>query len=333
MDQFEGMTRFQGDSRSSYQQFLDGAVGYPHGLSDSEKLGFRQKPFDWNEGHPSFFNNSFQLLNGLAAMNLAPGSTILEIGSGAGWITEILACLNYKVHCIEPAEAMVEAASERLSEVLRARAMGGLLANVTFHCTTLERYSADGPLFDGVLCFESFHHLIDEHEACREIFKVLKPGGVLCILGESNWIPGLREAEQFWEAEMDRFGTLESPYTHEYLHWLLLRYGFVDVTRNHCVNTLVPVDRENEPVLNFVGSLHARYLNLFLARKPPVDTPHGHEEEAILSREIASGPEIESGATESPLVDRAALLVKDVFPVWSKTLLRRWWRWIRGTGV
>ena len=64
MDQFEGMTRFQGDSRSSYQQFLDGAVGYPHGLSDSEKLGFRQKPFDWNEGHPSFFNNSFQLLNG-----------------------------------------------------------------------------------------------------------------------------------------------------------------------------------------------------------------------------------------------------------------------------
>ncbi len=114
---------------------------------------------------------------------------------------------------------------------------------------------------------ESFRHLIDEHEALRRTFAALRPGGQIAILGDFNWNPGSRQQEEAWRAEMQAFGTLESPFTDAYLVWLLDYHGFVDIQRNHMVNGLIPVEREAEPVANFI-QLHAAGNNLVLARKP-----------------------------------------------------------------
>jgi len=239
---------------------------YPRQLTDDEKAGFWQKPLDWKKGHPNYLNNVYQLLNGIQAMDLDPQATILEVGSGTGWTTEILAGLRYRVVCLEPAEVMLDAAKERVSRFLQAHAMPQLATNVSYHCTTLEEAELPDHFADAVLFFESFHHVVDENRSLQQVARFLKPGGVLCILGDANWIPGLKEQEEFWLEEMKRFGTLESPFTHEYLMQLLATYGFADIRRHHSVNGLVPVEREHEPVSKFAGHLDARYVNLVTAR-------------------------------------------------------------------
>lgn len=118
-----------------------------------------------------------------------------------------------------------------------------------------------------MLYFESFHHVIDEHAALERTWSLLRPGGWLIILGDSNWIPGNPQQEAAWNEEMATYGTLESPFTDEYLVWLLTQRGFIDVARHHSVNCLVPVERQDEPVRTF-ALMDATWVNLILAQKP-----------------------------------------------------------------
>lgn len=264
--QYKGETRYKGNTVKDFSSYKETADSYPRLLSEEERLGFKQKPFDWSKGHPNFFGNIYQLLNGIQAMELEPGSTIVEVGSGAGWATEILACLKYKVICIEPSDVMIEAAKQRVTDYLQSHAMSELIPSIRYICNTLEEEELEENSADAVLFFESFHHIIDEDVALDKIRNFLKPDGVLCILGDANWIPGYQEQEEFWEDEMRRFGTLESPFTHDYLTALLDHHQFYSICRHHCVNAMIPVDQEEEPVRNFTGDLDARYVNLFTAR-------------------------------------------------------------------
>lgn len=261
-------TRFKGDQADNFSALKQAADDYPKSLSEDEAVGFWHKPLDWAEGHPNFLVNMYQLMNAIQLMQLKPKSTIVEVGSGTGWTTETLAGLGYKVVCLEPAERMIEVARQRVPDFLSLRRMGHLASNVTYHAATLEEadFLADGTA-DALLFFESFHHIIDEHKALDEAWRILRPGGFICILGDSNWIPGNQEQESFWQEEMQRFGTLESPFTHGYLTEVLKAHGFEDIGRHHGVNGFIPVEREHEPVRQFVGHLDATYLNLFTARK------------------------------------------------------------------
>jgi len=191
-------TRFKVDQAASFAS-LDAADAYPRSLTEGEQLGFWYKPYDWSEGHVNFLDNMYQLLNAIETMRLKPQATIMEVGSGEGWTTEILATLGYKVICLEPAEVMLNAARQRVADALRLRRMPHLIHNVSYHTKTLEEadfladYCADGMLF-----FESFNHIIDENKSVGEAFRLLKPTDCPCILGVSNWQPGNREQERFW---------------------------------------------------------------------------------------------------------------------------------------
>lgn len=265
--EFDGPTRYVANAKERFRQYKEGADNYTRTLTDEQKLGFSQKPFDWGQDHPHFFSAMFQILNGLSTLRLSPGSTIIEVGSGAGWVTEILLALNYRVICIEPAEQMIEAAKSRVRQFLDLRQMSGFFDHASFIHDTFEEADISGGQADAILFFESFHHLIDEHASVEKCNRLLKDNGAICILGDSNWVPGQRESEKFWDAEMKMFGTLESPFTERYIVSLLRHYGFGDAQRYHGVNAMVPVNRGGEPVVNFAGHLNARYVNLVIARK------------------------------------------------------------------
>ncbi len=267
---FVGATRFKPDATTGYEGFKTAAVNYIANLAPGDRRGLLEKPLDWNRGHPSYFTAMYQLLNALQAVALPPKSRIVEVGSGAGWATEIMTSLGFKVDCIEPSEEMIEVAQRRVRSHLTHHGVEHLYKNVTWQCATMEECNIQPGVADAVLYFESFHHVIDEHTALEHTWNLLRPGGWLIILGDSNWIPGNAQQEAAWNEEMAAYGTLESPFTDAYLLWLLAQRGFVDVARHHSVNCLVPVERQDEPVRNF-ALMDATWVNLVLARKPLED--------------------------------------------------------------
>jgi SAM-dependent methyltransferase len=279
---YAGPTRFPAEASRNYQSFKDAAINYVDNLASDDRRGLVEKPLDWRPGHPSYFTAMLQLLSALKALGLPPGARIVEVGSGAGWTTEILASLWYRVDCIEPSPAMIRVARRRVREYLRLRGNEHFHRRVAWQCSTMEEARLTPGSADAVIYFESFHHVVDEHAALAQTFSALRPGGQMVILGDSNWIPGNAEQEAAWTAEMAAYGTLESPFTEGYLTSLLAEKGFVDVKRCHLVNGLVPTEREAEAARTF-ALLDAAWVNLVTARKPvdghasdpDVDYPYG----------------------------------------------------------
>jgi SAM-dependent methyltransferase len=264
---YEGKTRFRPDAKADYAQYRDAAAGYVANLPENDRKGLREKPLDWSLGHPAYLSAMHQLLGALDLMQLPILGRIVEVGSGAGWATEILASLGYHVDCIEPSATMIEIAKARLAAHLGHHGIGYAVDKVSYRCATMEASDLPDGAADAILFFESFHHVVDEEAVLRKCLKALRPGGWLVILGDANWKPGNAEQEQAWALEMATYGTLESPFTHDYLLWLLEQQGFTDISRYHLVGKLVPVAREGEPVRNF-AMLDANWVNLVSARKP-----------------------------------------------------------------
>lgn len=264
---YPGPTRFQTGALEHYGAFTQAAADYVAKLAPGDRRGLIEKPLDWRPGHPSYFTAMLQLLGALRMLGLAPGSKIVEVGSGSGWATEILASLWYRVDCIEPSKAMIRVARKRVREQLRLRGCEHFHKRVTWRAVPMEEADLQPQSADAVIYFESFHHVVDERAALMRTWDVLRPGGQLVILGDSNWIPGNVEQERAWRAEMAAYGTLESPFTADYLTWLLGEHGFVDIKRNHLVDGLAPTEREAEPVIAF-ALLDATWNNLVTAIKP-----------------------------------------------------------------
>jgi ubiquinone/menaquinone biosynthesis C-methylase UbiE len=60
-----------------------------------------------------------------------------------------------------------------------------LLPKAEFICCSSSRMALEDNSVDLLFCHQTFHHLIDQEQAVREFFRVLKPGGVL-LFAEST---------------------------------------------------------------------------------------------------------------------------------------------------
>jgi len=256
-----------GDQSSAMAVYRRSAEGYAAALPPLEAAGLKQKPFDWSAGHPSFFQQMYQLLNAIQALDLPANGNVVEVGSGAGWVSCYLMGLGYKVRCVEPSAAMIAAARENLGQFATRNAFEMLLPNVEFEYAMFEETATADAWADGLLFFESLHHLVDERRAAAQAFRSLRPGGRMVIVGETNWRPGDPEQSAFLTGEMERFGTLESPFTDRYLEHVLTEAGFVEITRHHGVNGWFPVAREGASVAE-ISAFHAAEMNNVTARRP-----------------------------------------------------------------
>jgi SAM-dependent methyltransferase len=269
------------------EAYLQAAQTYVSRLSEGEMLSLYQKPFDRNPGNRSFYLSLYQVLNLLQAMQVPCGGRIVEVGSGPGWLTELLMGLGFEVDAVEPSAAMVRVAQDRLASSLQHYRIPQP-PRVAFHVQSFEECPLPDGCADAILFHESFHHLIDEDRALTQCQRLLGPGGVLGISGDSNWQPGNRSQASLWEEEMDRFGTLENPCTWEYLHYLLRQHGFVEITRYHGVNGLFPIEEEQRTIRD-VAQFRAEELNTVTARKPetaPASRPTTQNGDALTRGEI-----------------------------------------------
>lgn len=245
---FVGPSRYVPDARAAFAALREAAEVYPAAVAESGMAWMRRKPYDPDAGHPHFFNTMYAALNAIQAMRLQPNALVVEVGAGPGWMTQILVGLGYRVVAIEPSAAMNDLARERIHAFA---AMSGAPAEAArFVTATLEEADLTGLLgqVDAVMFHEALHHVIDEHVAMRRVFALLRPGGCVGICGEGRWTPGDRTLEAELDAEMSRYGTLESPFTQSYLHHVLRDAGFADIVFHHSINGLFPEGQENKTV-------------------------------------------------------------------------------------
>ena len=265
---FEGPTRYVRDARSHFDRLRQAAERYPTTVSAESGLGWmRRKPYDATAGHPNFFNSLYAAMNAIGAMRLPQGALVVEVGSGPGWLTELLVGLGHRVVAIEPSQAMNDLAAERLAGFCATTGIAS--PDITFITATLEEAPLDAfeAQADGVMFHEALHHVIDEHAALSRVHAILKPGGCVAICGEGRWNPGDAGLERQLDEEMRRYGTLESPFTQAYLRHVLDAVGFTGIAFHHSVNGLFE-ESHGDKTIQQVAHPSSQGANTVIAWRP-----------------------------------------------------------------
>jgi 2-polyprenyl-3-methyl-5-hydroxy-6-metoxy-1,4-benzoquinol methylase len=102
--------------------------------------------------------------------NLAPGSTVLDVGCGNGVISRSLGAEGFNVYGIDISEKTIE----------RARALNQL-SNVHFDVLGAEQLIANGKKYDAVICSEVLEHLRDPASLLEVIYLSLREQGKLIV--------------------------------------------------------------------------------------------------------------------------------------------------------
>jgi ubiquinone/menaquinone biosynthesis C-methylase UbiE len=121
--------------------------------------------FYWNSGTPAGLKGSLrraQWVMNAAQMN--GGKTVLEIGCGTGFFSEVFCKEDIKLHGIDLSERLLSKARERCGEKVR------------FYEGDVEILPFADETFDAIVGIRVLHHL-DMNAAFKEIVRTLKKGG------------------------------------------------------------------------------------------------------------------------------------------------------------
>jgi SAM-dependent methyltransferase len=199
-------------------------------------------------------------------LDLGVRAQVLDVGCGPGWLSELLARSGYWVTGVDISEDMVRIARERLDDLARPLGEGISEPAAEFFAMPV-RELPWSDRFDAAILYDALHHFDDELATLRVIHRSLVPGGRIYIEEGVRPPPG-SEAEQTLIAEMEEYGTLESPFDPEYLAEVLEGAGFEEVTRYARVDELFEIGREREASARIGRMMRYPDLNTIVARKP-----------------------------------------------------------------
>jgi SAM-dependent methyltransferase len=163
-------------------------IQYGHSLGGISKDEFQakemRKPF-WDANAADKYLNGFaRLLRLVESLGVAPGSCVLELGCGSGWMAEFFALTGYNV------VATTIAPSDRPALESRAAALRvkGVTSELVFKLSPMESVDQVVELnsFDAAYVHQALHHVYDWKAALSSAFRTLKPGGWMIIADEPN---------------------------------------------------------------------------------------------------------------------------------------------------
>jgi ubiquinone/menaquinone biosynthesis C-methylase UbiE/uncharacterized protein YbaR (Trm112 family) len=159
----------------------------PRGEGDAELQRAQQKHFDWYSDNEKQTYEEYERLpfwvaaDGIAFSRwrglIAPGSWLLDVGCGPGRATVKLTDLDIDILAFDVSKAMVRLAAERFRK-------GGAKARTVFMAADAMRFPVKAASLDYVMAYGVLHHVPDPPRVCREIDRVLRPGGR--YLGSEN---------------------------------------------------------------------------------------------------------------------------------------------------
>lgn len=110
----------------------------------------------------------------LKAADIQPTDRLLDIGSGAGLQTSLLARKAGKVVGIDVSEDVVNRAKSENAELNKK-------GNIEFICTPLEKAGFEENSFDKVYSVCVLEHIENDVEVLTEAHRIMKPGGALVM--------------------------------------------------------------------------------------------------------------------------------------------------------
>lgn len=99
------------------------------------------------------------------------GRVVVDIASGEGYGSNLIAKKAKKVYGIDISDEAVHFATEKYRDT----------ANLSFMVGSVEAIPLEGQTADVVISFETLEHTDNHHEMMREVKRILKPGGILII--------------------------------------------------------------------------------------------------------------------------------------------------------
>lgn len=206
-----------------------GAIEYLDTIINSEGGHNRRfelvKPFQGGPDYASFYTDLYTFLDLMEKLDLPPGSTVLDVGCGAGWVSHYLAKLGYHVTGVDISAALIDVARERIAGDPYPPYM-----DRPFHVNFLEidvetqQVPTDTP-FDCVLYMSALHHFYNPVAAIRNTASAMKDNGLLAIVEAAAPEPGSSYDEDNRRI-MEKYHTLERPYTRDQLLEILRICGF-----------------------------------------------------------------------------------------------------------
>lgn len=175
----------------------------------------------------------------LRALQLPPGSTIVEYGVGWGHTSLLMAQMGYRVIAVD--------IEQKFLDLLQIRA-NVMSLDISVHQGEFGDLPSDVPDVDAFVFYECFHHWLDHVSGLTKIYNRLKDGGRVVLAGEplfdDNWhYPwGLRtDAQSLWA--MSTHGWMELGFKRSYIFDLLKSNRFRLEHHNHaefgCVGEVV----------------------------------------------------------------------------------------------
>lgn len=186
---------------------------------------------------------------------------ILDLGVGSGWTSEIFARCGYDVVGLDISPQMIDIAKGKTSAGL----------NLAFNVFDYEQPIPYGS-FEAVIMYDSLHHSTDEALVLKNVYKVLKPGGIFLALE-----PGKGHSKtQDTIAVVKKYGTIEKDMPFSYITTVLHQHGFREIRQFIRLRQLQLLDLSN-PIHSlrqehiFRGLLHETLHNgltsLIVAKK------------------------------------------------------------------
>lgn len=161
--------------------------------------------------HPEVLKNLF-LTSGIGLV-----SRVLEVGCGTG---NYIAALETLASCscwgIDPSEQMLSKARKQSEKII-------------YQLGKAERLDFPEDFFDLVFSVDVIHHVNNPMEYFQEAYRVLKTGGKLCTVTDSEWIIRHRRPLAVYfpetvEVDLDRYPHIPA------LRGAMKQVGFVDIT-------------------------------------------------------------------------------------------------------
>ena len=280
------------------QDYTEAHRRYVERVGEAAELWLRTKPFSVPPGRELV--ECLRVFSHIVArLDLGVRAQVLDVGCGPGWLSDFFARCGYAVTGVDVSEDMVEIARERIAAI-DAPIGQGVEPLAEFHAMPV----LDLPWrnrFDAAILYDAMHHFHDELETLRVIRRTLVPAGRIFVHEGVRPAPG-SEGEQELVAEMEQYGTLESPFDPEYLVSVLEEAGFEDVSRYAAVDELLDVSAPADELRRVEERLAFPPMNTVIALNPvPAE---------LRDAEAQFGARIEAAGSLRVLDDELALPVR-----------------------